>query len=301
MYHVELISKGTFALKTNMPRKANFIFEVRIRISEAFTLDSIVRNPRTFKPKDVQSACQNNELVLTHGEPTPEVTALATYVMTDFFAMAHATGLYNRQRSLWESLSQVNTVHVEQLTTGIFRKEPLSLFDFSFRDYKGKTLLSALLVSKLPDKKDAVTLLKSYISRFSGKTGHGALACFPAPMPADVLEYVRKQTHTEDPIAKYESVMPGLNRPFDLVEMHESDLMDASPDVDETLTEMRTIFQLVHPDLRKKATPTLPSHATRPKAKVKTEDSSENLPEGFSENSGENSVESFTESSAENA
>lgn len=259
-----------------MPKKANFIFEVRIRIAEAFTLDSIVRNPRTFKPKDVQSACQNNELAVTHGDPPPEVVSLATYVMTDFFAMAHATGLYNRQKAMWESLSKVNSVHVRQLTKGLFRKELLPIFDFSFQDYKGKPLLNANLVTRIPAKENAVGLLKSFISRASGNSATGVLACFAAPMPAEVLEFVQKQTHTVDPVAKYESILPGLNKPFDLLEMNQSNLMAGSQDsVDETtLTELRTVFQLLHPDLRKKANSAddkLPANAKRPKKKKKKE------------------------------
>lgn len=252
-----------------MPKKANFIFEVRIRISEAFTLDSIVRSPRTFKPKDVQSACQNNELVVAHGEPPAEVVSLVTYVMTDFFAMAHATGLYNRQTALWEALSKVTTISVEQLASGVFKKQPLPIYDFSFQDYKGKTLLLANLVSQVPEKKTGLELLKSFISRASGKPVAGVLGFFSAPMPVGVLDYVQHQTRTPDPVARYESVMPGLNKPFDLFELNESDLMAATQDMEGT--EMRTVFQLIQPDLRKKiqagGAPGLPANAKRPKKK----------------------------------
>lgn len=248
-----------------MPRKANFIFEVRIRISEAFTLDSIVRSPRTFKPKDVQSACQNNELTITHGDPPPEVISLATYVMTDFFAMAHATGLYNRQKEMWESLSKVNSIHVIQLSTGVFKKQPLSVFDFSFQDYKGKPLVLANLISKLPEKKKAVALLKDFISRCSGRNAYGVLACFAAPVPQDVVEFVQRATHADDPVGKYESIMAPLGKPFDLLEMHEANLVPESAEG----SELRTVFQLVHPDLKKKtlAGSELPASAIRPKKK----------------------------------
>jgi hypothetical protein len=274
MYHAELISKGC------MPRKANFIFAVQIRISEAFTLDSIVRSPRTFKPKDVLSACQNNDLVVTHGDPPPEVISLATYVMTDFFAMAHATGLYNRQLPLWEALSKVNSIHVTQLSSGVFRKEPIQVFDFDFQDYKGKTLLLANLVTRVPDKKTALDMLKGFISRASGKAGTGALACFSAPMPASVLDYVQKQIPTDDPIGRYESIMPGVNRSFDLFEMDRANLIADSQDASaEGSPEMRTIFQLKHPDLRKKSAGSPPAKAKRPKKKQSVEMESESISE----------------------
>jgi hypothetical protein len=251
-----------------MPRKANFIFEVRIRIPEAFTLDSIVRSPRTFKPKDVQSACQNNELAVTHGAPPPEVVSLATYVMTDFFAMSHATGLYNRQIGLWESLSKVNSVHVNQLSTGVFHKSALSIFDFSFLDYKGKPLVSACLVTKVPEKKKSVAVLKDFISRCSGKNVAGVLFCFAAPVPEDVVDHVRRATHADEPVGKYESIMPGLNKPFDLLEMNEADMVAASHDSPDE-TDLRTVFQLIHPDLKKKGpVGELPKKAKRPRKKT---------------------------------
>jgi hypothetical protein len=250
-----------------MPRKANFIFEVRIRISEAFTLDTIVRNPRTFKPKDVHNACQNNEVTVTHGAPPPEVISLATYVMTDFFAMSHATGLYNRQKALWESLSKVNSIHVNQLSSGLIHKSALSIFDFSFLDYKGKPLILASLVTKLPDKKKGVDVLRAFISRCSGKNVAGILYCFAAPVPTDVVDYVRRATHADDPVGKYESIMPGLNKPFDLLEMDEANMVaDSQDSADES--ELRTVFQLIHPDLKKKGPAgELPAKAKRPRKK----------------------------------
>lgn len=236
-----------------MPRNANFIFEVQIRIPEAFTLDSIVRSPRTFKPKDVASACQNNDLVIKHGDPPGPVIAAATYMMTDFFAMAHGTGLYNRQKTFWESLSQVNTIHVNQLTSGLFHKTALPIFDFWFRDYKGKPLIYVFLVGEMTDKQKAVSLLKSALGRAQGKSSlTGALAIFAKPLPADVLEYVRKQSHTEDAIARYEAVMPSLHVPFDLLEMDRASLTQLSLENGESSEQLRTVFSLVHPDLKSK-------------------------------------------------
>lgn len=238
-----------------MPIKANFIFEVSIRIPEAFTLDSIVRSPRTFKPKDVLSACDNNQLVVKEGLPPPEVTSLATYVMTDFFSMAHSTGLYNRQRKMWEALSQVNTIAVHQLSSGLINKSGLPVFDFSFQDYKGKPLLLALLVTHLPEKFKAVATLKSFIRRAAGKsTLHGALACFPAPLADDLLNFVERQTFTSDPIARYESILPSLRLPFDLLEAHETV---------EPGTSASNQYLLKHPSLKKSVLANPPCKAMR--------------------------------------
>src|SRR5262249_45697496 len=122
MYHAVSKSKDTRPVTSNMPKNPNFTFEVRIRISEAFTLDSIARTPRTFKPKDVQSACQNNDVAAKSDDAPRSVVAFANYVMTDFFALMHATGLYNRQRQLWESLAKVSQIQVTQRMTGIFKR-----------------------------------------------------------------------------------------------------------------------------------------------------------------------------------
>jgi hypothetical protein len=271
MYHDPPNLKGPFPDYTNMPRKANFIFDVQIRIAEAFTLDSIVRSPRTFKPKDVLSACQNNELVLKSGSPPQPVLSLATYVMTDFFAMAHATGLYNRQRHLWESLSQVNSIHIYQQTAGLFQKQALPVFDFSFLDYKGKPLICALLVLHLPGKEKPLSLLKSFISRWQGKGSlTGSLCCFAEKIPPKVMEYVQRQTFTNDPIAKYESIMPGLNVPLDLLEMNTSNLLQLSQENSES-GELRTVFSLVHPDLKKAKEIKPPRSMRKATPKPKTE------------------------------
>lgn len=219
MYHKQKNAKVFFCPTCNMPTKANFIFEVSIRIPEAFTLDSVVRSPRTFKPKDLRSACENNQLVVKQGAPPQAVSDLAQYVMTDFFAMAHATGLYNRQRQMWEALSQVNTIAVNQLNQGVFRKSGLPVFDLAFQDYKGKPLIMALLVTQLGGKLNPVKVLRQFIGRAQGKLGlTGALAFFPAPLPESVLQLVEKETFTDDPIARYESILPALRLPFDLLE-----------------------------------------------------------------------------------
>lgn len=241
-----------------MPKKPDFTFEVRIRISEAFTLDSIVRRPRTFKPKDVLSACQNNDVVSKHGNPPPAVESLAVYMMTDFFALAHATGLYNRQKELWEALSKVTAIHVVQQTAGLIHKSALPVFDFSFVDYKGKTLLYVLLVDGQAAKmKPPLTILKSFIGRAQRKWGcQGVLAAYSKPMPPDVLSYIQHQTSTTDPIARYESILPPMKIPFDLLEMDKSKLGSTEErletDNPDEPNEPVTIFRLMHPDLRKK-------------------------------------------------
>lgn len=248
-----------------MPPKADYIFEVHIRIPEAFTLDTIVRSPRTFKPKDVADACNNNELLLKEGSPPEEVTDLATYIMTDFFAMSHGTGLYNRQRQLWESLSQVNTISVKQLSVGLMKKKPIPVFDLAFLDYKQKPLVYVSLVTAIPEKQTAVTVLKQAVSRAGGKSSlNGFLCCFRGPFPFDALDFVQKATDTQDPIGRYESIMPGLKVPIDLLEMSfESFSVEPVEEGAEAQQQSRTVFQLVHPDLQKGKIAVGPAYATK--------------------------------------
>lgn len=210
-----------------------------------------MRSPRTFKPKDVLSACQNNELILKSGDPPAAVVSLATYLMTDFFAMSHATGLYNRQKQMWESLSKVNAIHVTQLDSGIFKKVAVEVFDFAFVDYKGKPLIAALLVTGVPEKQSPLSLLKAFIGRVQGKSSlNGALACFPVKFPEEVVDFLSKQTDSTDLIGKYESILPALKVPFDLLEMNVSNLLHVTQENNES-AELRTVFHLVHPDLKK--------------------------------------------------
>lgn len=260
-----------------MPKKPDFIFDVQIRIAEAFTLDSIARSPRTFKPKDVASACHNNELVLKEGNPPPEVISMATYMMTDFFAMAHGTGLYNRQKNLWEALSKVNSIAVEQLSAGLFKKKQLQVFDLYFLDYKQKPLVIVSLITELPEKITALAMLKQTISRAGGKNSlRGLLCCFPEPFPQDALEYVQKQTYTTDPVGIYESTMASMKVPIDLLELQTANMVSLSQEGTEP-PELRTVFHLIHPDLKKGKHPFAP--VRRPLAKKTDEEESESTNE----------------------
>src|SRR5262249_7039208 len=153
---------------------------------------------------------------------------------------------------LWESLSQVNAIHVYQLTDGIFRKSALPVFDFSFLDYKGKPLVYANLVAQIPPKAKPEKLLQSFIGRAQGKPSlTGVLACFPAPVPGGVISQLRNQTETEDAIMRYEAVLPAVKVPFDLLSMNVSNLMQFSQEGSDT-AGLRTVFSLVHPDLTSK-------------------------------------------------
>jgi hypothetical protein len=233
-----------------MPKNPNFTFEVRIRISEAFTLDSIVRSPRTFKPKDVQSACQNNDIVAKSSDSPASVVAFATYVMTDFFALMHATGLYNRQRQLWESLSKVTQIQVSQRMTGIFRRRRLPIYDFAFRDYKAKTLVVGCLIDGLVEKNKPLDIVKQFIGRARGQSGAvGILACLMGPVPKDVVSYVRELTKTENPVSYYEAVLPGTMAALDLVEMVRPVARPAIEEQDSQ--EPANVFRLLHPELKK--------------------------------------------------
>ncbi len=240
-----------------MPKNPNFILEVSIRISEAFTLDSIVRRPRTFKPKDVLAACQNNEVLVRTPQVPPPVLSLATFIMTDFFALAHATGLYNRQRLLWESLSKVTHIHVFQLSTGLLSKKPLGIFDLVFQDYKGKPLVIASLVEQDDVRERALYLdnLKSFIGRVHRRCPvAGIFAVFPGPFPEPVLHFVRSSTNSSDPVARYESILPAVRAPINLLEMQDVRASDcqSSEQIDAAALEEGGIkFNLIHPDLKR--------------------------------------------------
>src|SRR5579883_3403609 len=118
-----------------MPKRPDFILKISVQNIEDFSPDAIVKSPRTFRPMDVQNACRNVALEASSGTPQ-RIVAMARYAAVDFFALAHATGLYNRQQKLWEALAKVTSVEVYQLRKGLFSSEKIPEYDFTFLDYR---------------------------------------------------------------------------------------------------------------------------------------------------------------------
>lgn len=262
-----------------MPKKPNFILEVTIRHPEAYTLDTVARDPRQFKPKDVLSASDNLTIEVKTGQPPDFIQPFVTWMLRDYFALAHRTGLYNRQKNLWESLSKTGRIEVAQQTVGIFKREPVPVYEIVLQDYKQKPLVFALFVAgNLPrsEKNDFVYLFKNFLSDSKKMTTiTGMFACFAGDQfPDDVLKFLKKHSEPDHPVGRYEAMITGYGGPVNLVscrtvhaqpssngagsreESDEKVSDNAHDSADEVQTEVVSDnfeFDLVYPDLARKS------------------------------------------------
>lgn len=231
-----------------MPESPIYKFEVHVLNADGITPDSIVRSPRIFKPQDLEAACQNTDIICSSSEPAPSVAALVHFVVIEFFVLAHRTGLYNRQKNLWESLSKVASVSVFQLKTGIFRRTPVPLYDLHFQDHRGRAFLAGHLIDPSYDDDQAnfEKLLANFLGRCQKMTGMtGLILCCPAPIPQKVVAKVAKLTDAADPVGRYESLLPEpWSAPLNLLQIEQ-----ASPNADGQPASPAGRISLVHPDL----------------------------------------------------
>lgn len=227
-----------------MPETPIYKFEIQLLNADGVTPDSIVRAPRVYKPQDLQSACQNVNIISSGAEPVPTVVAMVEFVILDFFVLAHRTGLYNRQKNLWESLSKVATVSVFPLKRGLFKRTQLPLYDMHFQDYRGRAFILAHLID--PSYQEAKDVNERHMKRFlkraekqNGLTG--LFLCYPGPFPSNVQDKASKLTGSNDPVGRYESLLPEpWSAPLNLLEISSADA---------TADEARPKIRLVHPDL----------------------------------------------------
>jgi hypothetical protein len=232
---------------------------------ENHSLVSVISQPRTCKQIDVAAACGNLEI-----EPSEEtpflLQAVVRYIFRDFFAMAHRTGLYNRQMGLWEAIARVCEVDAFRLEQGFFTKRFLPFFELHFNDGKGRLLFYAHVCE--PDEAVVAAgdkeierrqkeLVKSVLSRaekLKAAKGQlfGVFLVCPKPFPENILKSIEKSTGANDPVGKFESLLPEpLLVPIDLLEVDISAIENGSQDP--------AAVQLVHPDLGSRgATPSRP-------------------------------------------
>jgi hypothetical protein len=228
-----------------MPRKPNFTLDVKIVNQEAFTHDLVIRQPRIFKPQDVLIASSNISITANSGNLPQAIFNLAKYIISDYFYFAHRTGLYNRQRMLWESLAKISSIEIFQVEEGLFKKKAVPIFDLLFCDYKKKALIMATLVEKDIEAINGQNLLSCIMNflirvRNQGKV-NGLFAAFPHPFPSDVYNYVLKATNGADPVAHFEAFLPNIGAPLNLLSMTDQLYVGESEPV-----------SLVYPDLSKR-------------------------------------------------
>lgn len=233
----------------NMQNNSVFKLEIKSANPAAFTLNSVVSSPRTCTPHDLASACQNVQLENTgQNDPPEHMRACLEFLLTEYFGLAHRTGLYNRQKTLWDSLGKVTTIEANRLQQGIFTKVELPFFDIHLKDEAGKTLIFAHLIEQaayapeqLGSEKREKEHFKAFLTRaeklHSSKGPLTGLVLFStAPFSNIVLTEVLRQVGGDDPVGRYESKLGDpLNISMDLIEY-----------ASDTGT---TVVKLVQPDL----------------------------------------------------
>lgn len=234
-----------------MPKRPDFILQVSIRNIEDFSPNAIVKSPRTFRPQDVANACRNVELKADETQTPPAVLALTHYLVIDFFALSHSSGLYNRQIKLWENISKTASVEIHQMERGFFSREKLPEFDFSLLDHKKRPIALAHFAKGQDEGKrfDYLKSCREFLKRAENSQGiSGLFLCYPQPFPESVIEFIKKETNASDKIAKYESLLPKFGVPVNLIEIDSNLVFNPSEQV--PLQRIR----LVHPDLGRKKT-----------------------------------------------
>lgn len=241
-----------------MPELPIYKYKVSVINEDGISLNSIVRSPRLYKPADLLAACSNTEIVCTSGEPGLPVRSLVGYLLNEFFVYLHRTGLYNRQKNMWESISRVVGVNVYQRKRGIFKKQMLPMYDLHLVDYRQRPLIATHLVEpgmEMTDKQLSGSL-NAFLGRCQRQTGLvGVIFAAPGPFPEALLDKISKLTGGDDPVARYESILqspPAV--PLDLLEV----MLPKDLEEPDSAEKHDPWFRLVHPNLS----------ATRPRAAI---------------------------------
>ena len=194
----------------------------------AFSLHSVISNPRTCTPIDLQLAGENLKLQPVTNDPPYEAVQLASYLLTEFFAVLHRSGLYNRQKALWEALARTHEVHCERLKAGFIVKIELPIWELRFVDGRGRKLLlvrfldnSAPNLVDAKNGKDATRFLQNAIKqaekfKVENAAFAGLILCCEDRMPDSIVADVLKLTG-DDAVARYQSLLPTISCAIDLI------------------------------------------------------------------------------------
>jgi hypothetical protein len=240
-----------------MSQQNDYRILIRTAPAGTFTLTNVFSSPRQCTPVDVKAACASVELVEQSGDMPRQLAALASFMTLDFFALAHRTGLYNRQRNLWESIGRVVEIRCARPNRGLFTKVNEPFTDVSCLDARGNVLIFGSLADADDAHADADANLKlkrhfvsKALQRASGiRRGQGFLfgvfLAFQDEIPEAVQVMIDGMTAAHDPVARYESMLPPpLNAPLNIAKL------DACGVAGEQMK-----LTLVHPSLRSDESP----------------------------------------------
>ncbi|MBX3074317.1 hypothetical protein KF728_28220 [Candidatus Obscuribacterales bacterium] len=268
-----------------MSRLSSRHIQIKCLESDAFGLFSVVANPRSVTPYDVKRAGENVGLEFDGKKPARDVVSLVNYVLSGYFEMAHRTGLYNRQRELWESISRLTSCKVEVVRQGFLVPIRIPVFDIVFYNSQNSPLVIARLV-KPQKRKDFDKRASRYLSSFITKVNKlqtkkgtltGAIICVPSPAPAAVIQKIQQKVGANDPVNRFDSRLPQSGISLNLAAMDyggvgvesgqyaplgsNSSLSERNGDSEDSAsTNLRLIYPeadlfpvtLVHPELSKK-------------------------------------------------
>jgi hypothetical protein len=169
--------------------------------------------------------------------------------------------LYNRQLGLWETISKVALVQVQPVTKGIFQKITLPVYELLFKTVSGKVPIVALVIEP-SSTVSHLELLKDFLAKVakiqaqSGNQIKGAFVICDSPFPPAILSFVEKAIGAEDPVARFDSILPP---PYQVhinlvVNLHgSSENVEKEEHIEESGGGLVTgRLQLLHPQLRAK-------------------------------------------------
>lgn len=226
--------------------------------NDAFGLYSVVANPRDVSPHDVKAATQNIGLEFEGKKPARDIVSLVNYVLAGYFEYAHRTGLYNRQKELWESVARATSCKVEIVREGVLVPIKLPVLDLFFYNSQNVPIIVARLV-KPQKRKDFDRRCERYLSSFIQKvtklqtrkgTLTGAMICFPNPVGSNVIAKVQSKVGANDPANRFDSRLPPTGIYFDVVAM---DFGDTQPDAlasetNDATTSEGSSLRLLYPE-----------------------------------------------------
>lgn len=199
-----------------MTERVTQFIEIKVRNPAAYTLHTVVSSPRTCTPTDIRIASNNIETSSVGGDYPFVIGEFVEFLLKDFFALAHRSGLYNRQKPLWESIARLSKAQVTRVSQGLFKKVDLPVLDIVFEDASGAPQIFVSIIE--PDKeyreeRKLQESFKDFLRRVEqtqkrANTLRGVFFCTFCPIPQSLLMKVFDMTGAKDPVARYESLLP---------------------------------------------------------------------------------------------
>jgi hypothetical protein len=226
-----------------MTEPKSYTFDIKVLDGEKIGFHAITQAPRSFRPRDLESASKNISIDAKDSRAPEGLNTLLRFLLTDFFVFLHRTGLYNRQRRLWDGLARVSSATAEQVVSGIFSKTSWPCFDLSLKDSRLRKVALARLIIPDYDWDDKLygKFLKSLLKQAEKDEGVcGLFICCKEPFPASLKLEVERLTTASDPVLRYESLLPPpVSASLNLLEMS-------------TNIDGQSQIRLIHPDLSSK-------------------------------------------------